>query len=64
MYGFQTQFEAQSKAAQLQSAHPENRYEVALHKHPENNIGGCSDRTITYGVKRYVPYIPHNAVEI
>jgi hypothetical protein len=33
-----------------------NRYEVGIHKDAETNIWGRGDKTVTYGVKRFVPY--------
>jgi hypothetical protein len=57
MYGFESQAEAEVRAARLRLLHPGNRYVVALHKHPEMNIWtGKMDQTVTYGVQRWVPY--------
>lgn len=57
MYGFDTRAEAQRQADRLTALHPEQRFEVALHKHREFNIWtGRTDFEVTYGVKRFVPY--------
>ena len=56
MYGFNTHEEAQKRADALIARNDGNRYEVAIHKHPETNIWGRGDKTVMYGVQRYVPY--------
>ena len=58
MYGFSDKLRAHTKATELRQRDTVNRYEVAVHKYPETNIWGHCDKTITYGVKRFVPYIP------
>lgn len=58
MYGFKDEQTAYQKAEELQQNDPINRYLVAIHKHPETNIWGQGDKTVTYGVQRLVPYIP------
>lgn len=55
MYGF-TELEARTKAKALRLLNDGNRYEVSIYKHPETNIWGRGDKTVLYGVKRYVPY--------
>ena len=57
MYGFKTREEAQQKATELSARYPQNQYEVGVHKHPERHWwSGREDKTVTYGVKRYIPY--------
>lgn len=56
MYGFADKAIAEEKANDLQKRNPTERYEVGMHKHLETNIWGRGDKTVTWGVKRYVPY--------
>ena len=58
MYGFADRALAVIKADELRRRDTTNRYEVAIHKHPESNIWGRGDKSVTYGVVRYIPYIP------
>lgn len=59
MYGFDERRIAEARAAELTQRHPENRYEVARHKNEEvQHLTGRVDFSVTYGVKRYVPYCP------
>ena len=60
MYGFYDELTARIKANELQQHDTLNRYEVAIHKYPETSVwrGRNDDKTTTYGVKRFVPYIP------
>jgi hypothetical protein len=55
MYGM-TEANAQTQAVELARRNPQNRYAVAMHKHPETNIWGRGDRSVTWGVLCYVPY--------
>ena len=55
-YGFSDQVDAMTRAQALRAQHPENRYEVAVHKHAERSLWGRENKTVKYGVLCYVPY--------
>jgi hypothetical protein len=58
MYGFVDELTARTKQNELRQRDTLNRYEVTIHKHPENNIWGRGDKSVTYGVQRFIPYTP------
>jgi hypothetical protein len=58
MYGFASKLKAHIKAHELRQRDTNNHYEIAVYKYPETNLWGRGDKTVLYGVKRYIPYVP------